>query len=397
MSAPTPRRLALAIGHVIGHILPRLQSDWSRAMLHEIAAVEDDWEALGFAAGCLRVAVMEAAAFNAARLSMLLRSGSFYSETGGGTIMEALKNRLGNPRSLGLACAIGAVSLGLAYLTAAGAPLVYIVGNAAALLLGLVAFSGIGKSSWRAGAAPSSLVLVLSFALLATALFGASVEGASRWIRIGPLGIQPSLIVLPFMIIVFAQRRDIAATIAMILAAFALTLQPDRAMAGVLAASLGAVAIFARDRRAFTALLAAVAAFGGTLLRPDRLPAAAYVDQILYSAFEVHFLAGSAVLIGAFLLIVPAVAGRFYDPVNSRAYAAFGMVWLGVLVAAALGNYPTPLVGYGGSAVLGYFLSLAALPTAARSAARVCSRPTPDERPADEDGARLSRDVVYSS
>jgi hypothetical protein len=37
-----------------------------------------------------------------------------------------------------------------------------------------------------------------------------------------------------------------------------------------------------------------------------------------------------------------------------------------VAAAAALGNYPTPLVGYGGSAVLGYLLSVALLPAGAR-------------------------------
>jgi hypothetical protein len=33
-----------------------------------------------------------------------------------------------------------------------------------------------------------------------------------------------------------------------------------------------------------------------------------------------------------------------------------------VIVAAALGNYPTPLVGYGGSAIIGYVVSLLGLP-----------------------------------
>jgi len=41
----------------------------------------------------------------------------------------------------------------------------------------------------------------------------------------------------------------------------------------------------------------------------------------------------------------------------------FGVAWLGMVVAAALGNYPTPLVGYGGSAILGYALSLSFLPS----------------------------------
>ena len=82
---------------------------------------------------------------------------------------------------------------------------------------------------------------------------------------------------------------------------------------------------------------------------------------------------------------------------SKRPHVAFGIVWSGIMVAAALGNYPTPLVGYGGSAVLGYLLSLAALPAAARSGSRVCGQPNPDERPADQDGARMSLGTAYSS
>lgn len=43
-------------------------------------------------------------------------------------------------------------------------------------------------------------------------------------------------------------------------------------------------------------------------------------------------------------------------------------------MAAALGNYPTPIVGYGGSAIIGYVLSLLALPKRAGAHARVASR-----------------------
>ena len=39
---------------------------------------------------------------------------------------------------------------------------------------------------------------------------------------------------------------------------------------------------------------------------------------------------------------------------------AFGAVWVAMIVAAAAGNYPTPLVGFGGSAIVGYLLSIAA-------------------------------------
>jgi hypothetical protein len=42
-------------------------------------------------------------------------------------------------------------------------------------------------------------------------------------------------------------------------------------------------------------------------------------------------------------------------------------------MAAALGNYPTPIVGYGGSAIIGYALSLLALPKLAGLPAAVGS------------------------
>ena len=45
---------------------------------------------------------------------------------------------------------------------------------------------------------------------------------------------------------------------------------------------------------------------------------------------------------------------------GAQALAAQALLWTGAVVAAALGNYPTPLVGYGSSAVIGYCLSLLA-------------------------------------
>ena len=109
--------------------------------------------------------------------------------------------------------------------------------------------------------------------------------------------------------------------------------------------------------------------FATTFARADTLPAAAYVDQILYSSFDVHVMAGAAVLGGSALLLIPAIMGWRSDPAHRETYAVFGAVWLAAIVAAALGNYPTPIVGYGGSAIIGYALSLLALPKQAAGAA----------------------------
>lgn len=262
----------------------------------------------------------------------------------------------GDPRRVGLVTAIAAVGLGLCYLAAAGAPMRLNVLNAAALLVGFAAYATIVVPRWRIGMAEQAVPAALALLLLATALFGTPAGGASRWATFGPLTLQVSLIVLPMIMVRFAAAPSAGGAVGLALGALALALQPDRAMAGVLVVGTAVLALRRRDPSVLAALAAALAAFAVTLLRPDRLPAVPFVDGILFSAFTVHPLAGAAVVLGAILLPLPALAGR-RDP-----DLVFGAAWLAAVLAAALGNYPTPLVGFGGSAIVGYLLSLSMLP-----------------------------------
>ena len=280
--------------------------------------------------------------------------------------MSVYGDSLRRPRLVGVACAVSAVALGLIYMTVAGAPLQYLAVNAGALFLGLAMLALVGRVMREAQAWPGAMTLLSAIALLLTSLFGEQVEGAMRWVRLGPLFIQSSLILLPVMIVGFARARNALATVGMIVAAVALAIQPDRAMAAMLAAGLTILAVMRADRFVIQALVGSLIGVAVTLLRPDTLPAMPYVDQILYSSFDVHALAGLSVLMGTVLLVVPAIVG-LTDIDHREVYSVFGTIWLVAIVAAALGNYPTPIVGYGGSAVLGYALSLAMLPRADRS------------------------------
>jgi hypothetical protein len=385
MTGGTARRLALAIARLTAILLPASQRPWSRAMIAEVAELDDDTEALRFAMGCLWAAIVQSAAHHF-RGSDSEGQGSHQHHETEARVMEQFRKR--DPRAIGLACAAAAVGLGAVYLAAAQAPWLYIVVNCTALVLGLIAYSALVRSGWGGSRLSSAIVLGLAFALVATALFGASADGVSRWIRLGPLGVQVSLVFVPLMIVTFARHRDSAGTAGLIVAALALALQPDRAMAGVLAASLLTLAILRFDIRVGLALLAAGISFAVTLVRPDPSPAVPWVDRILYTSFDVHPLVGAAVLTGALLLIVPAIYGFAKSSEHKHVYAAFGMVWIGVIAAAALGNYPTPLVGYGGSAVLGYLLSLASIGPAA--ATRTATEAPHGERPQGSDTVRGS-------
>lgn len=261
-----------------------------------------------------------------------------------------------------LASLIGAVTLGLVYMAIAGAPGRYLAINVGALVVGLILLALLARTMPARWKWTSGTIAAMALALLATALLGDDVNGTARWVRLGGLPVQPSLILLPAMLVQFARCRDGLATAGMIATAAALAIQPDQAMAGMLAAGLAVLAIMRTDRHVTASLGASIAAFAATVARGDTLSTTPYVDQILYSSFDVHVVAGAAVLCGSALLLVPAVVGLRLDPENRRIYVAFGTVWVAAIVAAALGNYPTPIVGFGGSAIIGYALSLLALP-----------------------------------
>jgi hypothetical protein len=375
------RRAAMQLLVAASRLLPPRLAAWTRAMMRELDEIPGNAGALVFALGYLRAILSLAIA---ERLRPLCAAPPVLFPERSIQTMNGISAR---PRLLGLLCAACAVGLGIAYMAAAGAPPRYLLVNLMALVIGATAWLMLGRTAGSRLGGAGAMVLSLGIVLLLTALFGISAEGATRWVRVGPLPLQVSLIVLPLMLVAYARRPDAIGTAGMAVAALALAVQPDRAMAGVLAAGLIALLASRPGRHAVAAAAASVAAFGWTLLTPDRLPASPYVDQIFYTAFQVHPLAGVAVVLGAAALLVPAI-GAWRLAGERPALLAFGGCWAGVIVAAALGNNPTPLVGYGGSAVLGYLLSVALLPGGkAAQAARGADAPMPEGERSSDPGA----------
>lgn len=384
MSAGLRRRLTDLACRTLQATLPPSLQAWGWAVRCEAANIPDDTKALVFALDSLCGLMPRAVASHLLQpFASLIGDGAPFAK--GSTIMQILDATMRRPRALGIACVICAVVLGVVYMGIAGAPMRYLGINAGALVIGLTMLVLLGSTAAASQRRTGGAIFVGAGALLATALLGSEAEGAARWVALGGLAIQPSLILLPVMLIAFCRTRSVLATAGIIAAAAAMALQPDRAMAGMLVLCLAALLVIRRDRHVVVALAASIAGFAATLARADTLPAAPYVDQILYSSFNLHVGTGLAVLGGSVLLLVPAIVGWNRDVENRATYAAFGAVWFAAIMAAALGNYPTPIVGYGGSAIIGYALSLLALPKLAGVAAKVGSRTsgTTDGSPSD--------------
>jgi hypothetical protein len=355
MSRSLQRHLASFAMTLTAALLPRAMRGWADAMRQEMSHIARDRDALAFAGGCLWAAARE-------RFFSPLRRMADAGRSHGSQVMQFVSDLSRHPRSLAVAAACAATLLGLGYMAIAGAPFRMLATNAAALLIGfgvLLALIPVVRSRRVDGGTVS---LSLGCVLLATSFFGQSAEGATRWLVVGGLALQPSLILVPVMTVAMARARNPLALAGIVIAALALALQPDRAMAATLATGLAVVALIRPERHILLAHGAAILAFGWTLTQPDALPATPYVDQIVWSSFALHPLAGLGVACGLCLLVLPALAGFVRDPGRREIYAVFGATWLAIIVAAVLDNYPTPLVGYGASAIIGYVLGLIGLP-----------------------------------
>lgn len=119
-----------------------------------------------------------------------------------------LKDLMRRPRRLGIVAATLATGAGLAFMAAAGAPRAYIAVNGAALAIGLALLAVAVRSRGEAVQGGGAFVLAAALGLLATAIFGVTIDGATRWVRIGVVTLQPGLLLLPVMILAYARCRD---------------------------------------------------------------------------------------------------------------------------------------------------------------------------------------------
>lgn len=319
---------------LIGWILPAGRSEWVEAMVAEVSGMTGRLERVRLALGCLWAALVLRERFHRRPL-----------ESSGIPVF-------------GIACAFGATVIGLAYLKLAGAPNGVLAINAAAFGMGLVAIAAmqrLGDGSTRAMACWPWMGAILTQAAV---VLGREVDGATRWVAVSGLFIQTSLLAVPASVVAFARQTTPLSAAAMICIAIGLALQPDRAMAGALLAGLATTAWKRGGPLTWVPAGAAGVSFAATLLQPDKLPAVRFVDGILWTSFGIHAALGAALWLGCATLLAPVLPGWRQRGTFSPETASFGATWAAIIAAAAVGAYPTPVVGYGSSAIIGYLASL---------------------------------------
>jgi cell division protein FtsW (lipid II flippase) len=272
--------------------------------------------------------------------------------------------KVSDPRAIRLSTVgLGAVCLAisLAAIGVAGAPrsALIVQGLSAGLALGLALLVGRfwRRARWRLWV----LMAACGLALLLTLMNGVSLEGARRWLALGPIQLHTASMVLPFAAWAFAKGFD-DRRVALIagLVALLLLYQHDAASSLAFALALMAATLLERPRQltpwacVIVAGLLAYAAW----VEPDTLPAVPYVEGLLVNTAKANPVLGSVAGVLMISLPAPFLAVAQARPERRAEALTLAALWTGWIAGNLFGNYPAPVLGYGAGPILAWGLSL---------------------------------------
>ncbi len=253
-----------------------------------------------------------------------------------------------------------AVAVGMGSMVAGGAATLFAMVNIGALAIAVILAALLLLVPHRA---EKWLALAAAVALVATACGGVEIDGIRRWVSVaGFIRLQPAFIFLPLILCAYALRsRDPTHGVAVMLAAAAMALMPDRSMTVPVCAVTLAVWVMDRSYMSAAVLGCALAAGALAWWQADPLPGVRFVEQVIADGWQAGWVNGALLSAGALAMLAPlAVLPKAARP-QRRAIIAFAAVWASLLLASLIGMYPTPLLGFGASAIIGYFWSIIAL------------------------------------
>ena len=242
---------------------------------------------------------------------------------------------------------------GIGYLRGAGASSSFVLINSVALLvgLGLIAALRFPQSSRARWVIVGGCLSILALPLL----LGPSIDGIARWISFGGFTLHTGFLAVPLLVRIATSDQQTGpwVLLAAILLGFA---QPD--FATCLALSLGALAAAIGNRQGAmlaVGVIGLAGSLGASFAAP--LPPQPFVERVLPELWAASPLAAGALAVA---LLSGGAALLLSHQMPKVERWALVVTMMGFVTAAALGDYPYPLIGYGAASILGFAMALIA-------------------------------------
>lgn len=220
---------------------------------------------------------------------------------------------------------------------------------------------------WKKRIKKELLIAAFScIALMSICFFFPGINMVYRWIQIGTVDINVSMIVLPLILYCINQLlRESFVTYALIIlcvTGLILSMQPDAGQ--VSAFGIAALVLFVMNNVKWSVRLAAffVVALIGFLgwNRVDLLEPVDQVQDVLVMIYDF----GPIGYIGLFIVLAAAFYPFAWFAVKGEKALSIAFIFYLIiqLIVTEFGNYPVPLLGAGGSAIIGWYLMLGLAP-----------------------------------
>lgn len=272
------------------------------------------------------------------------------------------------------AAALGVVSswiLGLVVMTIGGAPTHLPIIQS---ISGVIGFFGVALAGKRAAGQLVQRPALVGMSLLCIqclSLLHGGIDGVHRWVSLAGVLVHPGAILDPILVLatgVLWIRRQAQTATLLIAGRLALVIvQPDAGQATAIAAAATTMALTYGSSRLRRFSLGALATTGAVLAwaRPDPLPPVDFVENIAGRAFELHSALGVTAIISLVLLPASAIwrPSQATNDARLRSVLGFALAayFVGTIGAVVFGAFPTPVLGFGASPVLGAIWGLVLL------------------------------------
>jgi len=208
----------------------------------------------------------------------------------------------------------------------------------------------------------NQLLLPAAICALILTFANQGMEGVHRWISIGAVKLNVAMIVLPMILLELYQVLKIRGLTYAGVSAFIILLvlffQPDASQLTGFAIPVMIMLSLKTRSKKIRFLITGVSVLFIVLswIRLDHLPPVNYVERILMMVAD---MGGIWLVLGIISLAILPAPFILLPPKNAVSVSRYiGCYYIVILLSTLFGNFPVPLMGYGISPIVGYYLSL---------------------------------------
>lgn len=227
---------------------------------------------------------------------------------------------------------------------------------------GCISFLGVSSKFNMRKSKFYGIPILIPLLLIILTFVNPGISGVHRWLSIGIIKFNVSMIIIPILIIELwklSQIKSLSFTIVTtIIISILLLIQPDASNLTGFAIPMIIMLCGKIDKKIHRLLMAGILSIFIILtwVFLDSLPPVTYVEGIL------NLLANMGLIwlvLGLLSLIILPVPFILFPPKNFKLPSiCVGLYFIIILISTLYGNFPVPLMGYGISPIIGYLISI---------------------------------------